>query len=152
PVTGQPDYQPVTGQTDYQLDYQPVTGQPDYQPVTGQPDYHPVTGQPDYQPVTGQPDSASQPNYSSYATGSGMPPPAFPPAPPRTRNAGLILGILGGAIAIMFVIGLGALLLVTGDNNGGPSASPTEVVDAFMTALRDGEYESLSSYVCEAQN
>ncbi|MFI0501640.1 hypothetical protein ACH3WN_02050 [Streptomyces albogriseolus] len=107
---------------------QPQTPQPGYghpqqtpppaQPGYGYPQQHP--GVPPQQPPYGQPQYGQQPPYA-------QPPYGMPPQPPASGRGGggKVAAIVVGAVAVVTAIGVGAYLLMGGDD-GGTAAGLTD--------------------------
>lgn len=85
--------------------------------------------------------NGSQPDGSPPAPPPG-PGGAVPPAPPRGRRTALVVV----AVAVLAVVGVGAYLLLSGDDGGGPD-SPEEAVTRMVEALAEGDCEALMDVV-----
>jgi hypothetical protein len=128
---GQPPYGPPQyGQSPSQQPQQPQYGQ---QQQYGQPDYgqyppqgQQTQGQPPYQPQ-GQYPPTYQPQY----------PAAVPTAPARRRSPWLFIGC-GALLLLLLVCGGGGLLFYNGIQSA--TQPVANAGDAFMSALRDGDY------------
>lgn len=77
--------------------------------------------------------------------GPGHPGPGHPGTPggaPRKRNKGLLIGgIAGGVVVVVLLAVLGIVLL-----GGG---SPTDTVESYLTALKEGDSQTAAEYVCQ---
>jgi len=116
-------------------------GQPPQGPSGPLPGY--PQGQPGYPPgYGGQPGFGGQPGYGQQPPpGYGQPPPGYPgygqqpgygggrgpgggPLPPKKKSTGLILGLVGGALALLVLIG-GIALVFGGDDGDQPTTTIT---------------------------
>nr|MBK7064352.1 protein kinase [Deltaproteobacteria bacterium] len=115
--------QPMQGQP---MQGQPMQGQP--MPMQGQP----MQGQPmQGQPMQGQP-MQGQPQWSPYGPGMGAPGPISmqPPAPqaPKSRGAGLLIGLLG----LVAIAGGGGYLAARVRRARTPSPTPPALSNPAM--------------------
>ncbi|MQA26512.1 MAG: hypothetical protein GEU94_13820 [Micromonosporaceae bacterium] len=102
-------------------------------------------GQPSGPPGYGPPAGYGQPGYGP--PGGGMPPPAFPPPTPKKSNVGLIVGIIGGLVALL-CIGGAALVFLGGSI--GATSTPEGAVTAFMkAAFDDRDFSEAEDYICD---
>ncbi|MGH3746535.1 MAG: hypothetical protein ACRDT8_03960 [Micromonosporaceae bacterium] len=130
-------------------------GQPSGPPAGyGQPSGPPAGyGQPSgppagYDPYGQQPGGYGQPagGYGGpgYGQPGGMLPMGFPPAAPKKSSTGLILGIVGGVVALA-LLGVVAFIFLGG------SGSPTAVVESYLVAVKDQDVDAAKDYVCSDQ-
>lgn len=146
PTGGPPSTPPSTPPPTQQLPQQPGYGQPgqQYGAPGGQPGspYGPPGGGSPYGPPGGG---------SPYGPpGGGYPGPggAYPGGPPPRRNrTGLVLGIVGGLVALAVVAVV--LVLVLGGSDGPSGDDPAETVQAFVDASRDEDCDALDELVTD---
>ena len=103
-------------------------------------------GDPYGQPGYGAPSGPPGGGYPGYQPGPGMPPPAFPPAPPpKKSNTGLIVGLsIAGVVLLLCMVG--GLFYFLGNGN---TSTPTGTVEALLSAMKDGDYDEVNSYLCQ---
>lgn len=131
---------------------QPTPGQPKEDPAQtpGQPPSY--DGQPPAPLYSGQgygqpPPALEQLHDAPHAQQPGQQPYGEQPygqQPPRKKRTALIVGIVGGVLALVVIIGL-VLFLVLRSSVG----APTEVADDFVAAFADGDYEKSSAMLSE---
>ncbi|WP_286259994.1 hypothetical protein [Streptomyces graminofaciens] len=138
PPPQQPYGQQYPPQYPQQYPHQQPSGQPHPappQPYGGQPAA--PYGTPYGQPPQGQP-PYGQPPYGQAPYGQPYPAAWPPPPPPPKSRVGLVLGIVGGAVALLILGAAGIVVVGVNSGNGLPEA---EYRLTLPETLLDGEYE-----------
>lgn len=112
-------------------------GQPGYGDPYGQPSGPPAGyGQPSGPPAGYGPQQPyGQPGYGA---------PGYGPPAPKKSNTGLILGLVGGGVALLLICVV-ALLFI---GSGGSTSTPVAAVEGYLGAAKDQDVSEAKEYVC----
>ncbi|MCS5497768.1 hypothetical protein NY547_11020 [Cnuibacter physcomitrellae] len=143
PPTGAPQPHPGYGQPQSP---QPHPGYGPQPPTYGQPQGQPPQSGPQPHPGYGQPQAQTPQWAQGNPNGSGRP-------PKRGLSVGALIGIIGGGVFLLLVIGVIVAIVVirsvASPAGGGTSqsASPSQVVTEYLTAIADGDAEKALGYL-----
>lgn len=111
----------------------PPSDQPSYGASGDQSSYHPQPSYGEQAGAYGAPAPGTGGGYGAYGAPGGA---YGGTPPPKKKRTGLVLGLIAGGLVVVIalVIGLVAVL-------GGGGGKPSEVVQAYLQALSDGNAE-----------
>ena len=92
------------------------------------------------------PGSAAATAIPSPAAAPGVP--GAPVSPPRKLGTGALLGIIGGAVALVVIVAVVVIAAILPNLTSG--TSPSAVAEAYLTAIAEGDAETALTYLDDA--